>query len=359
MFRDNDIIFLLGAGCSVDAGIPSTTEMIADIEKKIQLESKWKKYKDLYNLTKSSIFYSRGIRGIYTRSLNIEEVVNILNELDKQDEIPLLPFIGTWSPKLVSIAGQNFKNIKDFRDMIVEQLKKWIGLNSYNKSKYYKGFFDFQRDFGFPLRIFSLNYDRCLEEIAEEQQIIERGFDPNEHYWDWRRFDTNPGEAKIFLYKLHGSIDWKRDKKYGNVLKEIDENFDDPELIFGTNYKLQYIDPYLFYIYEFRKWSLECKYIIVIGYGFNDEHINGILKQAVENNSKRMVLVVSKSKKDDILKTLSLSKKENQIITPEESLNAKQFLENLSMKKLSSMIGITTDTDEEIEEFSGEEKDDS
>ena len=35
MFRNNDIIFLLGAGCSVDAGIPNTTEMIADIENKI------------------------------------------------------------------------------------------------------------------------------------------------------------------------------------------------------------------------------------------------------------------------------------------------------------------------------------
>ena len=351
MFRDNDIIFLLGAGCSVDAGIPSTTEMIADIENKIngkeerKSNEEWEYCKDLYNLIKSSIFYSRGIRGIYTHSLNIEEVVNILNELDKQDENPLLPFIGTWSPKLASIAGRNFKNIKNFRDMIVAQLKEWIILKSYNKSRYYKGFFDLQKEFGFALRIFSLNYDCCLEEIAEEQQMIERGFDPNKHYWDLSRFSNNPDKAKIFLYKLHGSIDWERDKKHGNVLKEKEKEIDlvkafyDPELIFGTNYKLQYIDPYLFYMYEFRKWSLKCKYIIVIGYGFNDEHINGILKQAVENNDKRTIVVVSKNKtQKGILKVLNLSNKEKQITIPEGDLSAKQFLENLSIEKLSSII---------------------
>ena len=355
MFRDDDIIFLLGAGCSVEAGIPSTTEMIADIEKKIRSEdSDWGKYKNIYNLTKASIFYSRGIRGIYNHSLNIEEVVNILNELIKQDEIPLLPFIGTWNPKLTAIAGDNFNNIKKFRDMIVDQLKNWIDLESYNDSKYYKGFFNFQQSLEFPLRIFSLNYDLCLEETIKEKQLIERGFDPDKRSWHWSRFDVNPNEAKIFLYKLHGSIDWKRDKN-GNVLKEVHGNFNKPELIFGTNYKLQYIDPYLFYTYEFRKWSLECKYIIVIGYGFNDEHINGILKQAVETNDKRTIVVVSKNNtQDNILKALNLSNQKSQIVVPEGDLSAKQFLENLSIEKLSSMIGVTTDTNKEIEEFLGD-----
>ena len=358
MFRDDDIVFLLGAGCSVEAGIPSTIQMINDIEgNKIQSEENWKKYKNLYNLTKSSIFYSRGIQGIYNPSLNIEEVVNILNELIKQDEILLLPFIGTWSPKLTAIAGDNFSNIQDFRDMIVEQLKHWINLKSYNKSKYYEGFFDFQQKLGFPLRIFSLNYDLCLERTAQEKPFIERGFDPDKRSWHWSRFDTNPNEAKIFLYKLHGSIDWERDKTHGNVLKEVDGNFNNPELIFGTNYKLQYIDPYLFYTYEFRKWSLECKYIIVIGYGFNDEHINGILKQALENNPKRIILVASKdNSKDDILKKLKLTNPNNQIIVPPKTQSAKDFLDKLSPENLSSMLGISKNKDEGFEAFKGNKK---
>lgn len=351
-FLANDVIFLLGAGCSVEAGIPNTIEMIKDIEEKIQLKPEWGKYKNLYNLTKSSIFYSRGIRGVYSHSLNIEEVVNILNELIKQDEILLFPFIGTWNPKLISAAGQNFEKIKKFRDMIVTQLKAWIDLKSYDKAKYYESFFDFQEDIGFPLRIFSLNYDLCLEKSIRENAVIERGFNSKNHSWHWSRFDENPDEAGIFLYKLHGSIDWEKDKKHGNLLKEIDGNFNKPELMFGTNYKLQYIDPYLFYMYELRKWSLECNYIVVIGYGFNDEHINGILRQALENKDKRILFAVSKKSQEDISKALSLSEQRSQIITPsDKGLGAKGFLKGLSTEKLLSMMRTEKNQEETFERF--------
>ena len=49
----------------------------------------------------------------------------------------------------------------------------------------------------------------------------------------------------------------------------------------------------LFLAYELRKWSIDtAKAIICIGYGFNDEHINGILEQSLRNDCKRRLLAV-------------------------------------------------------------------
>jgi len=69
---------------------------------------------------------------------------------------------------------------------------------------------------------------------------------------------------------------------------------DDGQIIFGLTYKLQYVDPFLFLVYQLRRLSLEAKLIIVVGYGFADEHINGILRQALRGNSdKRLIAVTS------------------------------------------------------------------
>jgi hypothetical protein len=342
MFRDNEIIFLLGAGCSVEAEIPHASAMISDIESKIDKDDDWKKFKDIYNLLKSSVFYSRGIRGNFGTSLNIEELVNLLNELVKRDEATLFAFIGTWNPKLIAIAGHDFKIIEEFKNKILVQLKNWINLKNYTKGKYYEGFFKLQRELNFPIRIFSLNYDLCLERSSEEKEAIERGFDPDNKTWKWSRFEANPNESKILLYKMHGSIDWERDEKQGNLLKEVQGNFDKPELIFGTNYKLQYVDPYLFYAYEFRQYSLDAKYIVTIGYGFNDEHINGMIKQALQSDSTKKVLSISfNTKKDDIQSKLLFADPTYQQLISVDNISAKTFLEDASVDKLKTALQIT------------------
>ena len=69
---------------------------------------------------------------------------------------------------------------------------------------------------------------------------------------------------------------------------------DGGQIIFGLTYKLQYVDPFLFLVYQLRRLSLEAKLILVVGYGFADEHINGILRQALRGNSdKRLIAVTS------------------------------------------------------------------
>ena len=63
--RENDVILLLGAGASVDAGIPHSTRMIELLESSIR----GTELEPLYNLIKSSIYYSEGSKGGMERVL--------------------------------------------------------------------------------------------------------------------------------------------------------------------------------------------------------------------------------------------------------------------------------------------------
>jgi hypothetical protein len=108
---------------------------------------------------------------------------------------------------------------------------------------------------------------------------------------------VSAGEKGLYLYKLHGSIDWLRDQDtskltYSDSTSKI--RIDEGVLIFGTMYKLQYLDPFLFLVYQLRRLSLDAKLLLVIGYGFGDEHINGILAQALRGSqNKRLIAVTS------------------------------------------------------------------
>ena len=105
-----------------------------------------------------------------------------------------------------------------------------------------------------------------------------------------RRQDKN-----LYLYKLHGSIDWRREPETGKLTYSDSSStikIEESSLIFGTAYKLQYVDPFLFLVYQLRRWSLEARLILVVGYGFRDEHINGILCQALRANAGKQLLAV-------------------------------------------------------------------
>ena len=55
------------------------------------------------------------------------------------------------------------------------------------------------------------------------------------------------------------------------------------------------IDPYLFYVHELRKYSLNeaLRFIVVVGYSFSDEYVNGLIGQAVTRSEYLKVLVVA------------------------------------------------------------------
>lgn len=307
--RSTDIIFLLGAGASVEAGIPASATMIDEIEKLLGGGTSWQPFKNLYHHVKSAIHYSAGLKGYFGTKVpfNIETLVNTLYELERNEEHPLYPFIASWNSRFVGLAKADFANVREFRRLILRELKRWMCPEDTSAGDYYKGFIPIQRDLNYPLHIFSLNYDRCMERIECPEFRVESGFSNYgpQHFWDWERFEhpeAGPNTLpQVYLYKLHGSINWKRDD--GNNLFSVEQTenveSDRMDVIFGRDFKLEAADPYLFYAYQFRRFTLDASLIVTIGYSFADDHINKMLTQALKRSDARQIVVIGRCKTDD------------------------------------------------------------
>jgi hypothetical protein len=265
--------------------------------------------------------YAAGIHGRYGPAVpyNIETLVNTLYELERNEEHPIYPFVAAWNSRLIALAGKNFELVREFRERILDALKGWVQMESTDSANYYAGLRKLQRGLQFPLRIFSLNYDLCVEGLSQEGFRIEAGFSGvgESHRWEWKRFDESDPQIElpeIYLYKMHGSINWKRDST-GNLIcvnyAGANIRADEMQVIFGRDFKLEAADPYLFYAFEFRRSTLESRVIICIGYGFGDEHINKMIAQAIRHDGGKRVAVVARvnSKEEVCSRESAITKK--------------------------------------------------
>lgn len=325
--RSNDIIFILGAGASADSGIPVLSKMEDDVKSFIKDNDDWKKYYQLYHLLKASYNYSYEIQG-KTPYFNLEILLNTIQELLKKEEHPIYPFIGSWIVKFNEVIKEDFDLLKHFDTDIRKKLVEWVTIDNERRQKidYFKHFIDFRKEMNFPLNIFTLNYDLCVE-LALKDSNVERGFEVEENgYWNFRRFIEPSEDVDIFLYKLHGSVDWKRDNLTQKLTFSNAET-NSPDWIFGTQYKMQYIDPYLFLFSEFRRKIFEAKIIVCIGYSFFDEHINGVINDALRDNKERKILSISHNLDlDEIAKRPNIDERILEQIKPIKGKKAREFL---------------------------------
>ncbi|MDI9639417.1 SIR2 family protein [Geitlerinema splendidum] len=206
-----------------------------------------------------------------------------------------------------------------------------------------------QQQLNYPLRIFTLNYDLCVESIAGDNFNVETGFGDYgpQNLWDYERFNDSPTSGdpapEIFLYKLHGSINWKRDeqKRLYQVRQVQSVESSSMELIFGREFKLEAADPYLFYAYEFRRLTTGCRLIVTIGYGFADEHINKLLSQALllQNGPNLVVFTMTgniEESKQNICQILEVKERERITV---QNITARSLLELPDLgDKVASLI---------------------
>lgn len=151
--KANQIVLLLGAGASEKAGIPVSEVMIRNLEKLLSENTQWAEYQDLYHFVKSAIYFADGIGGKFNSDVNynIERLVNTLSELERKASHPLYPFIGNWNIKLTELGGEDFDKVVRFKKKILGELQNdWVLLNNYNQSSYYRGLFDFAKDYQYP-----------------------------------------------------------------------------------------------------------------------------------------------------------------------------------------------------------------
>ncbi|MBX9587141.1 MAG: SIR2 family protein [Gammaproteobacteria bacterium] len=90
--------------------------------------------------------------------------------------------------------------------------------------------------------------------------------------------NDNQSVYKILYYKLHGSSNWF--------------DGDDKMMILGTEKDEQVLENELISMYfkEFER-AIKDKILLVIGYSFNDSHVNDIISRAVKNDNTKVYYI--------------------------------------------------------------------
>ena len=164
------------------------------------------------------------------------------------------------------------------------------------------------------VNVFTLNYDTLVEQAADATGTVlldgfvgtqRRVFRPESYEQDlYFPAATTEGRVHRFdrvlhLYKLHGSITWTAYEPtmadpYGVQSSPFDPHGTEPLLIYPTPAKFGETLG-LPYAELFRRFSGAVarpqSVLIAIGYGFGDEHVNAIIRQALAIPSFTLVIV--------------------------------------------------------------------
>lgn len=157
-------------------------------------------------------------------------------------------------------------------------------------------------------KIFTTNYDLCLEVAAEHLGMpYVDGFSfghPRRFHGRWLDYDfVRRGKDRagsefldgVFqLLKLHGSIDWELEEASGTISRMPETT--KPHLVYPRDEKfaLSYEQPFLEMISRYQAALREpdtC--LLVVGFGFNDHHLVQPIRTALLTNPNSFKMVVA------------------------------------------------------------------
>jgi hypothetical protein len=159
------------------------------------------------------------------------------------------------------------------------------------------------------LKIFTTNYDLCFERATSALGGVAldgfsftapRRYDPRYFSYDIvrrSRVGDDLGhylEGVYLLYKLHGSVNWERDEG-GNVCENESPSPEKACLIYPASGKYQqsFVQPHLESMAQYLAAVREpntC--LLVIGFGFNDDHLAEPLLAAAQSNPHLRLIIV-------------------------------------------------------------------
>lgn len=209
---------------------------------------------------------------------------------------------------------------------------------------------------------------------------LKRYFNPSLfHYTYSKRMDSSidkyePVDNMVYLYKLHGSVNWVEEESVGNKFYDIVE-IDATQSSSSAQSKRVMIypaptkqnkslgSPYTDIIRAFHHKLLQPNSVLfVCGYSFSDEHLNRIIYQALAANSSLNVVIVNKLDESKEIKQVDDRRiyhlwEENQgssegVIPTENKVPIHYFSKFVEL--LSEIISQQDDSQELLNKFSNE-----
>ncbi|MDE2591107.1 MAG: SIR2 family protein [Patescibacteria group bacterium] len=210
------------------------------------------------------------------------------------------------------IPFQNFvKDAKKIQDVLEEKIFEnysWKHSVDGNLNRIYDQLFSFIQKYSDSIHITTTNYDRAVEEYCSNPNnpyFCIDGFQlqPTSGRFLWAKGDfgyegKRDNRKDVFLYKLHGSLNWKKHTKYGmertsEEWKPRDSNYEENMLVYPTlspkdGYERE---PYMSIRRNFEIEMKNADACIVIGFSFRDGHIDAIFEDFIKR--KKLLIVLS------------------------------------------------------------------
>jgi hypothetical protein len=336
------VAFLVGAGLSKSAHLPTSVELAEHFKERIQQSADGSKapvlLKHLHYYIEGGIRLQRAKLGQDpSTSVNIEDIAIAVRRLQTREQNPLAPFVSGWHPHLVEMLSCEPLLLDKFLDVLFDHIQAELGSPQPEAIAFLDRLADIAIGVG-GLDIFSLNYDLCIEKALAEKQgfrLID-GFDTN----GWRlELFREDGPNLLRLYKLHGSLDWVDAPESGLIsLSKVDPETAaeleglPPHLVFGTDVKLTVQQPFFSLAHLLFEALCRINFLVVIGYGFGDEYINSLIDQCMRINRRLRLLVIDPYAEQIALRNPQLVGSNPNVYC--ETAYAKDVIENHGLRKL-------------------------
>lgn len=292
--------FLLGAGCSVCAGLPTMMELTARVETDLPGGSSGRRVLD-------ELLASLAGEGQPNIEDYMSELVDLLSLAKRRESCSATTCEIAIGDSLFSALQleEALEEIKQAtadclipdncpassHQAFVSALHRTLQAGRGHQSE--------------PVDYFVLNYDTLIEDaLSLEKVLLADGFEGGTTaWWNEDTYDDRPVRARVF--KLHGSIDWRvlegetTPRRIRPSLR--DETGSGRLLIWpaATKYQEAQRDPFAQIMTRLRARLRPGKgselVVAVIGYSFGDAHVNVELDQAVRDSEGRLTIVALSS----------------------------------------------------------------
>ena len=299
-FNMKNVNFLFGSGTSSPA-IPVMKGLLKAIRESEMTEEELNLFEKIAKVKKDNIEEILGT--LYSQKVYLEGV----GDRDSEDLNLCLDLID-----LIESVIYDKLTPKLDTDQINETSKDVLG----NYKKLYSKITNRNKDLS-RINVFTTNNDLFNETALDSLNIhyingfsggLKKYFNPAFFNYTYsKRMDTSlekfePVNNMVYLYKIHGSVNWVEDgsnaNSYFNIreLAEIKEEYDGAAMIYPTPVKQNKSlgSPYVDLFREFQHKLLEPNSVLfVIGYSFSDEHINDIIYRSLVTNSSLILCIIN------------------------------------------------------------------